>query len=235
MYAISLTSIPPRFDRLGPVLESLLAQRPAPERIVLALPARFARFPGPYDTPRLPRGIEPLVTARDEGPATKVLPAAHALAGSGLSLIYCDDDWLMPAGWAKQLLEARAPGEAVAAGGFDVNRLKRVSHRAPDPDYTDIAQGYGGVLVQPGWFASADCAPPPEAWPVDDIWLSAMLARQGIPVRLARAARRGQALAFEDAHTLQAAMIGGRTRHAANQACAALVHRRYGLWPPRDG
>ena len=38
MYAIALTSSPPRLARLGPVLEALLAQEPAPERVLLCLP-----------------------------------------------------------------------------------------------------------------------------------------------------------------------------------------------------
>ena len=43
MYAVALTSIPPRLPRLGPVLASLLAQTPAPERVLLCLPERWAR------------------------------------------------------------------------------------------------------------------------------------------------------------------------------------------------
>ncbi|MEI4231809.1 hypothetical protein [Roseovarius sp. D22-M7] len=231
-YAISLTSIPPRYHRLGSVLCSLLAQDPAPERVMLCLPRRPARF-DPAPVPELPQCVELLRVAQDEGPATKVLPAARRLAGRVDRLIYCDDDWIMPPDWAGHLLRAGTPDTAVAGAGFDVHRLKRRSHRAADPALCDIAQGYAGVAIRPDWLAGTECAAPPEAWAVDDIWLSAQLARQGIPIRLAHDARAGMRLAFEDVHALQDADIGGLQRHAANLACVATVTARYGLWPPR--
>ena len=231
-YVISLTSIPPRYDRLAPVLRSLLAQDPAPARVILCLPRCPARFDS-VPLPDLPDGVEVMWTDRDEGPATKVLPAARAMAGRASRLIYCDDDWIMPQGWAALLLSAAGPDEAVAGAGFDVGRLKRQSHRAPDPTFRDIAQGYAGVSIRPEWLTDPDCNPPPEAWAVDDLWLSAQLARQRIPIRLLRAARDGMRLAYQDAHALQDAEILGRKRHAANLACVALVTARYGLWSPR--
>ena len=231
MYAISLTSIPPRYPRLGPVLASLLAQRPAPARVILALPDHPARF-APAPPPALPEGVTLLRTATDEGPATKVLPAARALTGHINRLIYCDDDWILPPDWAARLLEAAGDSHAAAGAGFDLHRLKRQSHRAPDPALADIAQGYAGVCIKPEWLAGLGCTPPPAAWPVDDIWLSAQLFRQGISIRLTRAARRGMALAYADSHALQHARIGGRTRHQANLACMAEVTARYGTWPP---
>lgn len=232
-YAISLTSIPPRYTRLGPVLESLLAQRPAPAQVILALPARHARF-DPAPVPPLPGGITLLRVARDEGPATKVLPAARLLAAGGLRLIYCDDDWVAPTGWAARLLAAGGERVAVAGAGFDLQRLKRRSGRGPAPGFADIAQGYAGVSIRPEWLSGPGCSPPATAWPVDDVWLSGQLARQGIAIRLQRAARHGLRLAYQDPHALQDAVIGGRARHAANLACADELTARYGLWPPQE-
>ena len=57
MYAITLTSIPPRFDRLGPVLKSLLDQDPAPDRVILSIPEHFERFPEAFTIPKLPNGV----------------------------------------------------------------------------------------------------------------------------------------------------------------------------------
>ncbi|MEQ8903214.1 MAG: hypothetical protein RID11_05575 [Roseovarius sp.] len=232
MYAISLTSIPPRYARLGLVLESLLSQRPAPDRVLLCLPHRPMRFaPGPW--PEVPEGVEILSLEEDMGPASKVLPAARRLAGQGGRLIYCDDDWTLPQGWAARLLAGSAD-EAVAGSGFDVRRLKRQDHVARRVGYADIAQGFAGVAVRPDWLAGAECTPPPAAWPVDDIWLSAQLARQGIAVRLAPEARAGMCPAYTDAHGLQDAVIDGRDRAAANRACLDEFTARYGLWPPLD-
>jgi len=232
MYAISLTSIPPRYARLGPVLESLLAQRPAPDRVLLCLPQRPMRF-APAPRPEVPDGVEVLSLEEDMGPASKVLSAARLLEGLGGRLIYCDDDWIMPQGWAARLL-AGDESEAVAGSGFDLRRLKRKSHAAPRAEYADIAQGFAGVAVRPDWLAGAECAPPPAAWPVDDIWLSAQLARQGIAIRVAPEARAGIRPAYTDAHGLQDAVIDGRDRAAANRACLDEITARYGLWPPFD-
>jgi len=231
MYAISLTSIPPRFDKLGPVLDSLLAQRPAPARVILALPDRPARF-APAPPPPVPAGVEVWRVPGDEGPASKVLPAARALAGSVDRLIYCDDDWILPQGWAARLLAACDARTAAAGAGFDVARLRRQSGRRADPDFTDIAMGYAGVCIRPDWFAGPGCTPPPVAWAVDDIWLSAQLARQGLDIRIAPQAIANAELVTRDSHALQDAVIHGRTRRAANVACAAEVTSRYGIWPP---
>lgn len=231
MYAISLTSIPPRFQNLGPVLHSLLAQDPAPAQVFLCLPRRSRRFSGPCSLPALPAQVTVMHCNIDLGPATKALPAARHLAGQIDRLIYCDDDWLMPPGWAAALLAARASGTAVTGAGFGVQRLGRQSPRPPGTGLTDIAQGFSGVLIDPAWLAGPGLDPPDTAWPVDDIWLSGHLARQGIPVREAIAARTGMIPAFDDSHGLQDAEINGQARDQANRACAALIHDRYGIWP----
>lgn len=95
-YAISLTSIPPRFDLLRPVLTALLAQDPAADEVILTLPRRYHRYPGAVSPPDLPKGVRLLWTETDLGPAIKALPAARLLSGTGKRLLYCDDDWMYP-------------------------------------------------------------------------------------------------------------------------------------------
>ena len=230
MYAISLTSIPPRFDKLEPVLRSLLAQRPAPERVILALPRNYARFPGPVTPPALPEGVEILRSDADLGPATKALPAARALAGRLDRLIWCDDDWIAGPGWARALLDGAGPNDAATGQGFSVARLKRLGGTTAD-GHADIAQGFSGVMVDPAWLAGPDTDPPDAAWPVDDIWLSGLLAHRGIAVRTRPKARGALRPAYADAHALQAARIGGFDRHAANAACLDALTERFGIWP----
>ena len=230
MYAISLTSIPPRFHRLGPVLRSLLAQRPAPAQVLLCLPESYDRFPGRYSLPALPDGVTVLTTPADLGPATKALPAARLLAGQTGNLVYCDDDWLMGPGWAAALLDAQRPGCAVTGAGFGVERLQCRSQR--NAACVDIAQGFSGVLVDPKWLTGPDPEPPATVRSVDDIWLSGQLARQRIPILTAPEARRAMRLAYSDDHALQDFMSDGHGRAGANRACAALLHARYGIWPP---
>lgn len=227
-YAVSLTSIPPRYDRLIPVISSLLAQNPAPERVYLCLPDKYRRFSEPAPLPNLPEPVKILRCPNDFGPATKALLAAGRLAGDLDALIYCDDDWIMPPNWAASLLAARQPGQAVTGAGFSVVRLGRLGAA---PEFTDIAQGFSGVLIDPKWLSGPEFEPPDTAWPVDDIWLSGHLARQGISIRLAADARTGMTLAYPDDPGLQDIIMDGRTRDQANRACAALMHQRYGIWP----
>ena len=229
MYAISLTSIPPRFDRLGPVLDALLAQQPAPMAVILSLPHSYRRFPGLVSPPALPDAVEVIWSDADLGPAGKALIPARRLAGQVDRLIYCDDDWIYPPGWAAALLAGTGDKVASTGQGFSVERLKR--HSTAQPGFTDIAQGYSGVCVDPAWLSGADMTPPDVAWPVDDIWLSGHLARQGVAVHEVAQARAGMRPAFEDRHGLQDLSIEGQSRHAANLACVAELTRRYGLWP----
>lgn len=231
MYAISLSSIPPRFDRLGPVLESLLAQDPAPCDVFLCLPRVFRRFPGPVNVPPLPEGVHLLWAEEDFGPATKAIAPARHLVARGVTLVYCDDDWIMPQGWAATLLARLTTGRAATGAGFGVDRLGRVSD-SNEP--CDIAQGFSGVAVDPAWLCGPEINPPRAAWGADDIWLSGHLARQGIGVCEAPGARAGMCPAFDDVHALQDATIDGRDRRAANLACVDLLTARYGLWPPLD-
>lgn len=229
MYAISLTSIPPRFARLGPVLSALLAQRPAPVVVYLCLPRRYLRFAGPVTPPALPDGVELLWSKADLGPAGKALISAGHLGGQVDRLLYCDDDWIYPQGWAEKLLSGAGDGVASTGQGFCVSRLKRQSHA--QAGFTDIAQGFSGVCVDPAWLSGDDMTPPEAAWPVDDIWLSGQLARQGIALREVADARDGLGPAFDDLHALQNASINDQSRHAANLACVEELTRRYGLWP----
>src|SRR6056297_406473 len=126
MLAVSLTTIPPRFATLGATLESLRAQRRAPDLIRVTIPRRYRRFPDWDGTPpALPRGVELRITEADLGPATKLLPLAAELSGTGARIAYCDDDWVYERGWTERMLAtARAhPGMAIAGAGFDVPYL----------------------------------------------------------------------------------------------------------------
>ena len=222
-----MTSVPPRFERLGPVLRALLAQEPGPEAVYLCLPEQYERFPGAFDTPDMPEGVTVLRCGLDIGPGMKLLGALGEVTAP--RLIYCDDDWVPGPGWAAALLAAQGPGEAVTGQGFGVERLGRVLQAMTG--CCDIAQGFSGVLVEPRWF---DGLTPPEGAAlraVDDIWLSAHLAAKGVPIRVADAARGVMRPAFDDAHGLQDAEVGGIGRAEANRACVEAMAARYGIWP----
>ena len=107
MNVISLSSIPPRFDHLGPTLESLLAQSAPIDRVILNVARSYRRFPD-HDgrLPKVPAGVDVVVVDQDLGPATKVLPTVRAYRGQDVNILFCDDEWYYLPNWAENLLQA---------------------------------------------------------------------------------------------------------------------------------
>jgi hypothetical protein len=120
---ISLSTIPPRFDKLGKTLKSLVEQTAAIDEIRLYIPKRYRRFPD-YDgsLPSVPDGITIVRPDNDMGPASKVLFAARDLRGRNAAILFCDDDKAFAPNWAAQLFAAQdaRPDECVALIGKDV-------------------------------------------------------------------------------------------------------------------
>lgn len=208
MLVISLTSVPPRFAGLGPVLESLLAQ--GADAVCLCLPERYARFPGAYDVPDLPQRVT-LLRGVDHGPAAKVIVAQAAFPEA--TLVYCDDDCLYGPGWLDAL--CAAPAGTVAAGSvFDVARLRRAGGQ--------VAQGFAGVRLPPGLHLT-----PPQgaARAADDLWFSAEIAAAGVNVSPCPAARARV--------TPLARPVGLQEENRPETYRAALeeIEARLGVWP----
>jgi hypothetical protein len=254
---VSLTAIPPRFAHLGPTLASLLAQRLAPERIIVTIPRAYRRFPD-WDgrLPDLPAGVELLRCDVDLGPATKVLPVARMLRGQVVDLVFCDDDVEYPGHWLRAMrrVSDERPGTCVAAMGFDLvtlldaprppERLPRARRIGPQTPadmqrqrramfeaggFADIAMGHGGVMVRPDWFPDAAWDIPPVVWAVDDIWLSGWLEAQGIGIWVDPLIPIPRNLGLDDA--LEVAVIEGHDRNAANRAGTAWWRAHAGIWP----
>ena len=120
MRIISLSTIPPRFCKIGATLQSLLAQRHHVDEIRLYIPKVYRRFPD-YDgaVPELPDGIRVVRPEDDLGPASKVLFAARDLYGREAQILFCDDDRIYMKDWAQPLfaLQASRPNECVALFG----------------------------------------------------------------------------------------------------------------------
>lgn len=126
MAIISLTSIPPRFKQLQPVVESLLSQVAPADEVRLYLPRRYRRFPE-YEgqLPELPKSVRIVIVEDDFGPASKVLHAASELSGEDIPILFCDDDRIYPRNWSQGLLEAyyRRPNECIAIAGRHLHDL----------------------------------------------------------------------------------------------------------------
>jgi hypothetical protein len=125
-YVVSLSSIPPRFGKLGPALASLLNQSIRPLAVELWLPMSYRRFPD-WDgrLPDVPEGVTIRRCETDFGPATKVLPAARAWRGTGVELLFCDDDHFFCADWAEQMQAVRSehPDAALCGQAHHLSEL----------------------------------------------------------------------------------------------------------------
>lgn len=212
MLVIALTTIPPRYGQLPQVLDALTAQ--GADRVALVVPIRYARF-DPAPLPDLPDSVQVLETERDLGPAGKLLAPARAFPGA--DILYCDDDWLYAPGWAATLSAAHTSGGVAAASTWETGRIGR-------PGGT-VAQGFAGVCVAADHAARIP-PPPPDAWAVDDIWLSGWFEGLGLQIHTVPAAR-----ALCTPLDSPGALQHSAARDAANRAAAALIHERFGIWP----
>lgn len=265
MKIISLTAIPSRFTGLGPTLESLVAQ--SADEVRLHIPYAYKRFPT-WDgsLPSVPAGVRIVRCESDLGPATKILPAARDLRGQDAQILFCDDDCIVPHGWANRLfaIQSRRPEQAVAVYvrpsylpdtapstrrqawqvpirydlPYRASRLFHqilgtpVAYRRPfwRPGYGDVFFGVGGVVVRPNFFDDVAFDIPEIAWLVDDIWLSAMLARRGIRIYCPWRAVLPKSQEISEQDSLLDASFEGKTRQDLNRAAAKYCRERFRVW-----
>lgn len=195
---VSLTTIPSRLGSLHWTLASLMRQTVAPARIVLNLPRFSRREQCAYDVPEALRRLAAVEIREvdDLGPATKIVPTLLAEPPDRM-IVALDDDRIYPADLIETLERAaRAdPEAAVTLGGWIVpadyvDRPTTIASnffmRPPAPvraprlrarKQVDVLLGFCAYLVRPRFFDLAALADwsgaPPEAFYVDDVWISA--------------------------------------------------------------
>ena len=97
--------------------------------------------------------------------------------------------------------------------------------------YADIAEGYAGVAVRPGFLDDQAFVIPAVIWAVDDVWISGHLARRGIPIWADKGLNHARAvLPLSRMQPLYSAVIDGADRPAANLACVDHLRATYGIW-----
>jgi len=96
--------------------------------------------------------------------------------------------------------------------------------------YGEIFFGAGGVVVRPGFFDNIAFEIPEIARPVDDVWLSAMLARKGIRIYCPWMAALPTAVANSEIDALQSATFRGMGRQDLNRAAARLCQEMFDIW-----
>lgn len=96
--------------------------------------------------------------------------------------------------------------------------------------FVDVLQGFGGAVLRPDFLGPRAWDIPDLAFPVDDIWLSGMLAWRGIgiwrPAGLPRPATTGA----HRAHALYRASFDGLDRRALDARAIAHLRADFGVW-----
>jgi hypothetical protein len=98
--------------------------------------------------------------------------------------------------------------------------------------YVDMLEGWGGVLVRPGFFTDAAFDIPDILWMVDDIWLSGQLAVNQVPIWLNgedKIRTKGNSNEVKEA-ALRKLVHEGYGRTEANQACVDYFRQTHGIW-----
>jgi hypothetical protein len=237
---VTLTSIPARLPYLLPVLRSLIDQDEPANRIVLALPHQSRRDQSFYPDPShlgLPAGVD-VLRCRDEGPATKLLPALR-VEGDAL-LVVVDDDVIYPRGFLRTLLAAHRRNPAAAIGyrgvrlvpGRTFGDLRHVfATDVGSDDPVDILFGTWGYLIPPHALDEAvqDFSGYPEGMRlVDDVWISGHLARRGVSRLVAPAMQ----IPIETFASFRAALTRGPNRSGINDAMA--IDAFHADWRPTE-
>jgi hypothetical protein len=196
---VSLTTIPSRGEILRKCLEALTAQRFQPDEILLCLPSFSRREQVAYEAPawlsEFPR-VRVVSCEQDWGPATKLLGALRAIDDPDTIIITVDDDVTYESCLIEKLVRHALdrPDAAVGFRAWNAEPLIREHvygfvyeewpHRYTYPARVNILEGYGGVAYRRRFFDEAifqyDSAPP-EAFYVDDVWISGNLALRGVP------------------------------------------------------
>jgi len=178
---ISLTSIPPRFDKLERVLTALLVQ--TCHEIWLNIPRNYTRFPdwdGKIPTRLI--GLDPKIKVNldceDMGPATKFMGPVKHLDPADI-IVYLDDDTEYDPKLVTNLLKWHGydPNSAWGLSGFNFESYFKGHFPRQHGVPVDVIEGYGSVIVKAGWVAGYV---PDDGRMADDVIISNLLEKQGI-------------------------------------------------------
>jgi len=187
---ISLTSIPSRFDKLGPILEALARQ--TCHEIWLNIPRKYNRFPEwdgrvPDELLHIDPKVIILTDCEDFGPGTKFVAPALKLLPDDL-IVYVDDDTHYDDRLVTNLLKWHLT-DTKSAWGLSGFRFEdyfqgRVIRQHGQP--VDVLEGYGAVMVKAKWIQDALSEFQElrvEATAADDVIISNLLTKQGATLK----------------------------------------------------
>ena len=186
---LSLTSVPPRFDKLEEVLRPLLVQ--TCHEIWLNIPPKYRRFPEwdgrvPGNLFKFDPKIHVNLDCEDFGPGTKFLGPAKHLDPEDL-IVYLDDDTVYDSRLVTNLLKwfRTDPKSAWGLSGFNFETYFKGQFPRQHGQPVDVLEGYGSVIVKAGWVQKVE-AEYRELLDVtgnDDMLLSNLFEKHGIKRR----------------------------------------------------
>jgi hypothetical protein len=192
---VSLTTIPSRILKIQNTIDSILNQSIKPDRIYLAIPENCRRQKKqPYIIP--PKilensAVEILRETWDSGPSMKLLPALKKEQEPDTLIVTVDDDHFYQNQFLEVLIKytEKHPDSALGFNGWNIdpllneNRYEFIDKNFTIPVKSDVLEGYRGVLYKKKFFSENvfDYKGFPKiAHKVDDVWISAHLARNGV-------------------------------------------------------
>jgi hypothetical protein len=205
---VTFTTVPGRINKVRYTIASILNQTVRVDEICIYVPYKSSKG-NEYIIPEWMEELERKLLQfkikrcnRDWGPATKIIPALLEFENMDCTIIYIDDDIIYNKNMLETLISYNKiyPGYAICNQGWDVERwngksslFSRTLHHAakyiPNVDpynhvFTDVLQGFSGVLVKPQFFDMKKLVNfdeyPQEVFFVDDVYLSGHLNDQGI-------------------------------------------------------
>lgn len=249
-YVACLTTIPSRIHFVHLTLNSLVSQTKPFDRVYLCIPKHSLRFNCAYEIPESLSSRTDITILRctDYGPATKILGLLEANlpeVGPTTRIFYCDDDRLYDPERSLRMYDAslKHPDSVICQAttpywkffldgnpGHDHNSrgLFPAGKHLIQDGYVDVAEGFGGVLTQPRFFAKDVFVIPPEYRVVDDIWISGHLQTQSRTIwgLSMRTPPTHQADSADPLYKLQ----GPQDRKLCNEACIRYYQTTHGIW-----
>jgi hypothetical protein len=256
---VSLTTIPGRTEYLAEFLRGINRQTVQPSKIELNIPSEYQRRDlGVLDRRSIPSDFV-VCDCVDYGPATKIIPTVARYNNCDVKIVYCDDDRVYNQSWLKRLIDKsnEFPDHAICEECLSIEMIERRYWRhRKDMKYkikrfitlglyqaravwqSDVAQGFGGVLVRPEFFDSKVFSPPPVIWSVDDIWLSGNLAVNGVSLKYTERDEQERSVGIfspdgdigEREDALKNFSTEGYSRDMANLYAVKYFRKHYGIW-----
>ena len=254
---ISLKTIPSRIKGITKTLESLSNQSAVIEDIILYIPRNYRRSRFEInDSFDLSEYCTVKLTDIDYGPASKILHAVKEFREDDVRIIYCDDDMIYHADWAKKLIDSSIenPNHCISCVGISLSdfleakkrkltkgfiyktkralslgmwRRKKIIHGGT----IQIVKGCAGVLVKPSFFTDDVFDIPDVLWTVDDIWLSGSMRKNGIEMLCIK---NGEELSSQNRENkideLRKMKYNGVDRTNADLQCYRYFQSNYGIW-----